>query len=286
LQIGYVLPNSWGLADPREDIELAVLAEQLGAGSLWVSHHVIHTGFVAARLGTGNYYDPLISLAAAATATSRVRLGTSVLVLGYLNPFVTAKQLATIDWLSHGRVDAGVGVGALRAEFDATNVVPFDQRGVYADEFIDVLRLLWTPGRSSYSGQFFSFDEVEAYPGPYRAGGLPILVGGNGGPALRRVAARGDGWHGIGLEPPAARELKNRLTAELGRAGRVPEGFPLQVRLHIDAGDLDREAWTGRVRDYSAAGVTDLVLAPQTRERDAHRRWLETLLPILVEAAG
>jgi probable F420-dependent oxidoreductase len=286
LQIGYVLPNSWGLADPREDIELAVMAEQLGAGSLWVSHHVIHTGFVAERLGTGNYYDPLISLAVAATATSRVRLGTSVLVLGYLNPFVTAKQLATIDWLSHGRVDAGVGVGALRAEFDATRVVPFDQRGVYADEFIDVLRLLWTQGPSSYSGQFFSFDLVEAYPGPYRTGGLPILVGGNGGPALRRVAARGDGWHGIGLEPPAARELKSRLTEELDRAGRAPEGFPLQVRLHIDASDLDREAWTVRVADYSAAGVTDLVLAPQTRERDAHRRWLETLLPVLVEAAG
>jgi probable F420-dependent oxidoreductase len=286
VQIGYVLPNSWGLADPREDIELAVLAEQLGAGSLWVSHHVIHTGFVAERLGTGNYYDPLISLAAAATATSRVRLGTSVLVLGYLNPFVTAKQLATIDWLSRGRVDAGVGVGALRAEFAATNVVPFDQRGVYADEFIDVLRLLWTPGPSSYSGQFFSFDDVEAYPGPYRAGGLPVLVGGNGGPALRRVAARGDGWHGLGLEPAAARELKNRLNEQLDRAGRAPEGFPLQVRLHIDASDLDRDAWTGRVADYSAAGVTDLVLAPQTRERDAHRRWLETLLPDLVEAAG
>jgi probable F420-dependent oxidoreductase len=286
LQIGYVLPNSWGLADPREDIELAVLAEQFGAGSLWVSHHVIHTGFVAARLGTGNYYDPLISLAVAATATTRVRLGTSVLVLGYLNPFVTAKQLATIDWLSHGRVDAGVGVGALRPEFEATRVVPFDQRGIYADEFIDVLRLLWTPGPSSYSGRFFSFDEVEAYPGPYRPGGLPLLVGGNGGPALRRVAARGDGWHGIGLEPPAARELKNRLTEELHRAGRAPAGFPLQVRLHIDAFDLDGQAWSGRVAEYSAAGVTDLVLAPQTRERDAHRRWLETLLPILVAAAS
>jgi probable F420-dependent oxidoreductase len=285
LQIGYVLPNSWGLADPREDIELAVLAEDLGAGSLWVSHHVIHTGFVAERLGRGNYYDPLISLAAAATATRRVRLGTSVLVLGYLNPFVTAKQLATIDWLSHGRVEAGVGVGALRAEFDATNVVPFDQRGQYADEFIDVLRLLWTPGQSSYSGRFFSFDDVEAYPGPYRPGGLPILIGGNSAPALRRVATRGDGWHGIGLEPPAAKDLKDRLTAQLDRAGRDPGGFPLQVRLHIDAVDLDPEGWAARAAAYAAAGVTDLVLAPQTRDRGAHRRWLETLLPVLVAAA-
>src|ERR1700733_6952936 len=145
------------------------MAERLGVDSLWVSHHVIHTGFVSDRLQTGNYYDPLISLTAAALATTRVRLGTSVLVLGYLNPFVTAKQLATIDWLSHGRVDVGVGVGSLRPEFDATKVVPFDQRGRYADEFIDVMRLLWSPGRGTFHGEFFSFDDVEAYPGPYQS---------------------------------------------------------------------------------------------------------------------
>ena len=146
-------------------MELAVLAEELGAGSLWVSHHVIHTGFVAERLGRGNYYDPFISLAAAAVVTSRVRLGTSVLVLGYLNPFVTAKQLATLDWLSRGRVDVGVGVGALHAEFAATNVVDYGRRGDYADEFIAVMKLLWSGGKQTHPGEFFPFEEVEAYPG-------------------------------------------------------------------------------------------------------------------------
>jgi probable F420-dependent oxidoreductase len=265
-------------------MELAILAEELGADSLWVSHHVIHTGFVADRLGTGNYYDPLISLAAAAAATTRVRLGTSVLVLGYLNPFVVAKQLATIDWLSHGRVDAGLGVGSLRSEFNVTKVVPYDQRGGYADEFIDVMRLLWGPGKSSFAGRFFSFDDVEAYPGPYRPGGLPILIGGNSGRALRRVVARGDGWHGIGLGPSAARDVKAQLADQLEHAGRSADGFPLQVRLHINADDLDTAAWQQRAATYSEAGVTDLVLAPQTRDRDTHRRWLETLVPVLTVA--
>jgi probable F420-dependent oxidoreductase len=283
VRIGYVLPNSWGLADPRDDVELAVRAEQLGADSLWVSHHVIHTDFVAARLGTGNYYDPLISLTAAAMATSRVRLGTSVLVLGYLNPFVTAKQLATIDWLSHGRVDVGVGVGGLRAEFDATRVVPFTDRGRYADEFIDVMKLLWSPGKSDFGGEFFSFEAVEAYPGPYRAGGLPILVGGNGWRALRRAAARGAGWQGTGTEPGDAGRVRHQLAAELAAAGRSAAGFPLQVRLHVDPADLDPSAWGDRVGAYAAAGVTDLVLAPQTRNQDAHRRWLETVLPVLTD---
>ncbi len=281
MRIGYVLPNSWGLPDPRDDIELAVRAEQLGADSLWVSHHVIHTGFVAERLGTGNYYDPLVSLTAAALATTRVRLGTSVLVLGYLNPFVTAKQLATIDWMSHGRVDAGVGVGGLRPEFDVTKVVPYQRRGDYGDEFIDVMKTLWSPGTSSFHGEFFSFDNVEAYPGPYRPGGLPVLIGGNGARATRRLLARGDGWHGIGLDPDAAAAHRRTLAEEFDQHGRSFDGFPMQVRLHIDATDLDAAAWQDRVAAYSVAGVTDLVLAPQTRDRDLHRAWLETLLPVL-----
>jgi probable F420-dependent oxidoreductase len=284
VRIGYVLPNSWGLPDPRDDVDLAGLAEELGADSLWVSHHVVHTGFVGDRLGTGNYYDPLIALAAAAMATTRARLGTSVLVLGYLNPVTTAKQLATIDWLSHGRVDVGVGVGGLRHEFEATNNVAFEQRGKYGDECIDVMKLLWTPGRSSFRGTYFSFDEVEAYPGPYRPGGLPVLIGGGGGPATRRLVTRGDGWHGIGMEPNAVAAHCRVLRDRLKEAGRNLAGFPLQMRLHVDASDLDTAAWRDRAAAYAEAGLTDLVLAPQTREKDAHRRWLETLLPVLTSA--
>ena len=281
MRIGYVLPNSWGLADPRDDVELAVLAEALGAGSLWVSHHVVHVDFVKERLGTGNYYDPLISLAAAAMATSTVRLGTSVLVLGYLDPLVTAKQLATIDWLSHGRLDVGVGVGNLRPEFDVAGQVDFADRGPYADEFIDVLRRLWAPGPASYQGKFFTLDGVETYPGRYEPGSLRLLVGGNGGPATRRLLARGDGWHGIGTTPEAAAAHCRLLTSALTEAGRSTADFPLQVRLHVDAGELDPAAWRQTARAYAEAGLTDLVLAPQTRDKDAHRRWLETLLPVL-----
>jgi probable F420-dependent oxidoreductase len=266
-------------------MELAVLAESLGADSLWVSHHVIHTGFVAERLGTGNYYDPFVSLAAAAVATTRPRLGTSVLVLGYLNPFVAAKQLATIDWLSHGRVDVGVGVGALHAEFAATNVVAYERRGDYADEFVEVMKLLWGGGRHTHRGEFFHFDDVEAYPGPYEHGGLPILVGGNGSAATRRLVRLGDGWHGLGLDPGAAAGRVRALTDALSRSGRSTEGFPMQVRLHIDAEDLDTAAWKARAVAYAEAGLTDLVLAPQTRDKESHRRWLHTLLPVLTSTA-
>jgi probable F420-dependent oxidoreductase len=284
MRIGYVLPNSWGLGDPRDDVELAVLAEALGADSLWVSHHVIHVDFVRDRLGTGNYYDPLISLAAAAMATTKPRLGTSVLVLGYLNPLTTAKQLATIDWLSRGRVDAGVGVGNLRPEFDVAGQVAFTERGRYADEFIEVLKLLWAPGRSRFSGEFFSFDGVESYPGRYQPGSLRLLVGGSGEPATRRLLARGDGWHGLGMTADAAAAHCRMLMGRLAAAGRATEDFPFQVRLHVDAGQLQAATWRDTARAYAEAGLTDLVLAPQTRDKDAHRRWLETVLPVLTSA--
>jgi len=284
MRIGYVLPNSWGLEDPRDDVELAVLAETLGVGSLWVSHHVVHVDFVKERLGTGNYYDPLISLAAAAMATTTARLGTSVLVLGYLDPLVTAKQLATIDWLSRGRVDAGVGVGNLRPEFDVAGKMAFEDRGQYADEFIDVLRQLWAPGPASYAGEFFTLDRVETYPGRYQPGSLRLLVGGNGGPATRRVLARGDGWHGIAMTADAAAAHCRMLTRRLAEAGRSAEDFPMQVRLHVDADQLDPARWRDTARAYAEAGLTDLVLAPQTRDKDAHRRWLETVLPAATSA--
>ena len=281
MRIGYVLPNSWGLPDPRDDVELAVLAEQLGAGSLWVSHHVVHVDFVKERLGKANYYDPLISLAAAAMATSTVRLGTSVLVLGYLEPLTTAKQLATIDWLSHGRVDVGVGVGNLKPEFDVAGRMDFEDRGEYADEFIDVLRRLWAGGPATHFGEFFTLAGVESYPGRYAPDSLRLLIGGNGGPATRRLIAVGDGWHGIAMPPDAVAAHIRMLTQKLSEAGRSAEGFPMQIRLHVDADDLDAARWRDTARAYAEAGLTDLVLAPQTRDKDAHRRWLETLLPVL-----
>src|SRR5262249_12935733 len=116
MRIGYVTPNSWGLESPDAVVRLAVEAEERGAHSLWVSHHVLHVGFVGERLQGGRpYHDPLVMLTLFSAATSTARLGTSVLVLPYLHPVPLAKALATIDHASHGRLDVGIGVGGLQA---------------------------------------------------------------------------------------------------------------------------------------------------------------------------
>ena len=198
MRFGYVLPNSWGI-DRLDDVTaLAVDAEALGADALWVSHHVLHVGFVKERLGKLPYHDPLVTLAVVAGATTCARLGVSVLVVPYLHPMPTAKTIATIDQLSGGRFVLGAGVGGLRVEHDPIGQVPFERRGRYADEFLDVVKLLWSGEPVSYAGEFFNFDGLEQYPTPVRPGGAPIMVGGGSDAALRRAAAStagtGSGW--------------------------------------------------------------------------------------------
>jgi probable F420-dependent oxidoreductase len=286
MHISYVVPNSWGLERMEDVIDLGVRAESLGSHSLWVSHHLLHVGFVGERLGRRPYFDPLITLALLAGATSQARLGTSVLVLPYLHPVSTAKTLATIDVVSGGRLTLGIGVGGLRVEHDLVGVVPWERRGRYTDEFLDVLRVLWTPGPSSFSGSFFSLTGVEAYPTPVQAGGVPIVVGGHGPAAMRRAVERGQGWHGLGVDPATVGANRQDLHRLLREHGQSVDDFPFQVRLHIDVEDLDTGKWKDTAAAYADAGVDELVLAPQSGDRDLHGRWLEAILAPLAGGGG
>ncbi len=285
MRFGYVTPNSWGLDSPRQVIDLAMHAEELGADSLWVSHHVLHRGWVADRL-SGNlpYYDALTMLGAIAIATTRARIGTSVLVLPYLHPMPTAKALATIDHLSEGRLDVAVGVGSLRVEHDAITQVPYERRGRYANEFLTVMRQLWTPGPSSFSGEFFSYENLEAYPGPFHPAGLPVYVGGRSDRATRRAARYGNGWHGMSCPPEEARLEAERVRRAFEAEGRSFDGCPFQLRLQIPIEQQEVSEWRRRFDAYEAAGVTELALAPQSGDVNAHRRWLDTMVPALTSS--
>ena len=282
MRFGYVTPNSWGIDTPQHVVELAVQAEALGADSLWVSHHVLHRGFVADRLaGQLPYYDALAMLTALATATSRARIGTSVLVLPYLHPMPTAKTCATIDHLSGGRVDVGVGVGGLRSEHDLIAQSPYERRGRYTDECLEVMQQLWSGTPSSFHGEFFSYDDLEAHPSAYRKGGLPVYVGGRGEAAARRAARFGAGWHGIGVPPEHVPDEIDGLRRAFDAAGRSFDGCPFQLRLHVPVEDQDLDRWRKRFDAYEHAGVTELVLAPQSSDVDAQRVWLDRMVPAL-----
>jgi len=267
MKFGFVLPNNWGLADPRSIVDLAVEAEELGFDSVWVNHHLLNVGYIADRLEDRPYYDALTMLDWAAARTERVRLGTSVLVLPYLHPMVLAKQLATLDQLSGGRVIAGLGVGSLPEE-NAAMGVGYADRGAQSDEFIEVMRRLWAPGAASFDGEHYSFSDIVASPKPH--GALPIWIGGSGNPAQRRATQVGDAWHPMASVNGLARRMPD-FVAKLETAGRSRDDIVVAPRIDArqvpDASAVD--AWRDAGADQLVVGTSSTEMS-EIRESLAH----------------
>jgi probable F420-dependent oxidoreductase len=197
--------------------------------------------------------DPLIGMAWAAAATSTLEVGTNVLILPQRNPVVLAKELATLDAFSHGRVLLGIGVGWAKEEFAATGA-DFSVRGKRTDEAIGALRALWNQPVSSFAGEFDSFSHAYSYPKPTRQGGVPVLIGGESRPAMRRVARLGNGWLPYNLPVDQAAGVIAELKSMTRDAGRDPEALRIIKIIYSNAGldDLKR---------YRDAGVTEFNMA-------------------------
>lgn len=255
MKFGFVLPNNWGLLDVSAIVDLAVEAEELGAESIWVNHHVVNVGYIAERLDTRPYYDALTTLTWAAAKTEHVKLGTSVLVLPYLHPMVLAKSLATLDQLSGGRVIAGLGVGSLEEE-NAVLGVEYERRGPLSDEMIDVMMALWGSSTASFEGDFFSFQDLKSAPQPLQDP-LPIWIGGSGARARGRAARVGQGWHPMG----SARGLSKRMPdflAALEAEGRTRESVVVAPRISVEqiADAAAVSAWQEAGADQLIVGTT------------------------------
>ena len=273
MKFGFTLPNNFGVADPHQVVQLGVLAEQLGFDSLWVNHHVINVGYVHDRLGQAPYHDALVTLTWLASKTQTATLGTSVLVMPYLHPMVLAKEIATLDHLSGGRITLGLGVGSLPEENDILGS-DYQDRGHYSNEFIEVLLALWTQTEANFAGKYWSFENVVSSPKPLQKPHPPIVIGGNRPPALRRVAKLGDGWHPLGLSPEKLSERMKFIQGEAESFGRSIDEFPVQVRRDFDG--INSEL----IEAYAAAGVTDLVLSCNTGQVEE----IENVLTSFAEA--
>ncbi|HSG18958.1 MAG TPA: TIGR03619 family F420-dependent LLM class oxidoreductase [Anaerolineae bacterium] len=178
---------------PESLARWAGFAEEVGYHLIMISDHVavtpdVQDGFPAP------FYDPFVSLSWLANIATRVELGTTVIILPYRHPLLTARLAANIDNLSGGRFILGTGVGWAKQEFAALGV-PFGKRGVLADEYLEVIRLCWANEVVSYEGQFVSFKDVHTGPRPLRPAGLPIWVGGSSDAAIKRAVRFGDAWH-------------------------------------------------------------------------------------------
>jgi probable F420-dependent oxidoreductase len=196
--------------------------------------------------------DPLVALAHVAAHTERIRLGTGVIILPQRNPLVLAKQVASLDVLSGGRLILGIGVAYLEPEMRAIGV-PMAGRGARADEYLAAMRALWEEGAPSYSGRHVEFEGVDAHPRPVQRP-LPVVVGGHTRAAHRRAARSADGWYGFMLGLRAMEEQRELMRAGIEETGR---GRPLHVSV-TPARRLDEE----NVRAYAELGVERLIVAP------------------------
>ena len=296
MRFGLVLPNNWGLEDPQDMLDIAVAAEHLGFDSVWVNHHVLNVGYVLDRLDNRPYYDTLTVLTYVAGLTSTVRLGTSVLVVPYLNPLVLAKSLATLDVLSGGRLTVGVGVGALRPESDALGA-DFRRRGAYTDESLKIMKALWTQEEPSFDGEFHSFSGIKFSPKPAQTPHPPMWVGGNSRAALRRAARLGDGWHPTDLSSEEMSNSVEYLRARLDSVGRGQSEVALSVRLELDVRGPGEAGAPGpmigtpdrllrSVERYRDVGVRELVLSVSTAYVGRINRMMEAFASKVMRRAG
>lgn len=280
MQFGVPLPTFRKVASPDAIRRVAQRAEQLGFDGIWVSDHIIipeaeadpfARGFGDPTGIGGLIYEPLIVLAFAAACTSRIRLGTTVIVVPYRNPLVTAKMLSTLDVLSGGRVTAGMAVGWMEKEFNALGV-PFQDRGALTDEYIAAIKVLWTQHKPEFHGTHVRFENISFEPKPVQKPNIPIWIGGNSKSAIRRAVALGDGWN-----PTRARveDIEAGVTYSkdlCGEHGRDPRSLTIAARLPLKFFNDSEVATTRRpllggtqeiideIGEYRDAGVDYIIL--------------------------
>ncbi len=259
-----------GMLHPAAFESVALEADRLGFESLWFPEHLVFPLDMAGSPFAGAehppippetpLYDAFGFLCYLAGKTEQIRLGTNVYLLGLRHPFVAARAIQTLDLVSSGRAEVGIGAGWLRSEWEAAGLDP-RTRGRRLDEALEVCKRLWTEDVIRHEGEFFSFEDVRFEPKPIQRPHPPIHVGGESEAALRRAARVGDGWLGLDHTPTTVAEPIQRLRRLRQEFGREEQPFEF-----IAGGTLERR---DEIERWEAAGVTRLYSRPWQRSRDA-----------------
>ena len=308
MQIGFNLDNRGKDATPENMLAFTLAADRLGFSSLAVSDHIVlvrqHTDkYPYSATGEIDFAawtpwnDTLGLIGFMAGKTERIRLGSSVLILPYRNPLVTAKWFATVDRLCGGRLFMGAGTGWWREEFEALGIgEQFAERGPRTDEYLRICKSLWTEETPAFEGKFFKYANLIAEPKPAQPGGPPVWIGGHTPRALRRMADFGHVWHPVVLTPPAdlnPRELgetRQRLEKLYAERGRDPASIRITPKTHLHFTDKRDRPMSGTpeqiVEDllaYQAQGVGEFIFYVPGRDEpeklDNMYRIAEEILP-------
>ena len=289
MKYGFYLPNSGAGAEPDALADIAKLGDRLGFYCMVMPDHILQpnqinstypyslTGDIlaAGQSGDGEWPEQITTLAYLAGVTERIKLVTSVMIIPYRNPILTAKMLSTLDMLSKGRLILGAGVGWMEEEFELLDAPPFAERGAVTNEYLQAFIELWTKDDPKFEGKYVNFSDITFLPKPVQKPYPPIWIGGQSKPAIRRAAQIGDCWHPVGaipaapLEPEELAENLVLLHQYAEKAGRDPAAIQVSVKAPLyDAGDSSgpRRRFSGSsdevrqdVQTYSDVGVTHLI---------------------------
>lgn len=256
LKFGLFSMNMDACSFPEGAARIAREAETAGFESLWAGEHVV---LPSPRVPSSpmapedRILDPLITLAFLAARTTTIRLGTGIIILPQRNPLVLAKELASLDALSEGRLILGLGVGYLEPEFRALGI-PFADRGARTDDYLAAMRAIWTRDAPAYHGRFVSFRDVQAHPQPTR---LPIVIGGNSPGAFRRAVTGADGWYGFALDLAGTARALAALRDAASRYARPAALGELEIS--VTPWGLPNRV---EAASFAALGVHRLILMP------------------------
>src|SRR5882724_6994059 len=284
MKFGLFAANMGPCADPAVAAKVAIAAETAGFESLWTGEHVVlpdpQVPPSPAHPDTP-LLDPAVALAFLAAHTRTIRLGTGIIILPQRNPLVLAKELASLDVLSRGRLVFGIGIGYLKPEFEALNV-PFDHKGARTEEFLQAMLAIWTMERPEFRGRFFAFSGVRAEPRPVARPHPEIVFGGASPEAFRRAARLARGWYGFALDVERTRVCLDGLRAACRDVGRRFEDLEISVTPapERERPILDRDA----ARRFADLGVHRLIVySPRVRDTEGVLRAVGDAARELVE---
>ena len=299
MEYGFYLPNSGAGVEPKALSDIAKLGDRLGFFCMVMPDHVLQpnqvnstypyslTGDIleAGQSGDGEWPEQITTLAYLAGITDQIKLVTSVMIIPYRNPILTAKMLSTLDMLSKGRLILGAGVGWMEEEFELLDTEPFAERGAVTNEYLRAFIELWTSDNPTFEGKYVNFSDITFLPKPVQKPHPPIWIGGQSKPAIRRAAQIGNAWHPVGaipaapLEPEELAENLALLHDYAEKAGRDPSQIQVSVKAPLyDSNNSDgsRRRFTGSpdevrqdVQTYADVGVTHLIF--DFRTADPHQ---------------
>jgi len=274
--------------DPESIATIAQNAERLDFGTVWSPEHVLfvekfdskypytENGSLPGPVDS-SLFSPYIALTYASAFTRRIRLATGISIIPEYNPLILAKEIASLDLLSHGRFLLGVGIGWLEEEFQALGI-SWERRAARTNEYIAAMKLIWKDKSASFSGEFVNFKNVISMPKPARD--IPIAIGGESMPALKRVAAYGNAWYGYNLSPEQLGQKLKKLEQLLAANKRGLR--EIEIIIHPP-----KRPSLDEMKRYAELGVSELVLAPWgPRDTQGNIKRLEELARELVEPAA